>query len=286
MLKAQVVLHGNIKTREIDLQLTYVAMRVFIKSFMPAFIIVFGLIACDDDNNVTTDTDSDDETTLPDVYASFYNVENVYLDGDYVVIETKDLPDHGSPFYPEDDENYEEYDGDNTNFSTEITVGGQTVDPDLEEQDVTFRIPVNPAEASSKQATSGGAIGVAINGVVIYNQYNGANEILDDTEFDNLDHYNGHPSPSNGQYHYHVEPLWLTSTKGDDALIGFLLDGFPIYGPEEDGVRLDNDDLDDYHGHFSATAEYPDGIYHYHVTDDAPLINGDGYFGTPGTVSR
>ena len=69
-------------------------------------------------------------------------------------------------------------------------------------------------------------------------------------------------------------------------MLGFLLDGFPIYGPVENGVQLSSSDLDDYHGHFGVTAEYPDGIYHYHTTDDAPWINGDGYFGTPGTVTK
>ena len=35
-----------------------------------------------------------------------------------------------------------------------------------------------------------------------------------------------------------------------------------------------------------APAEYPDGIYHYHVTDADPYINGAGFYGTPGTLNR
>ena len=118
---------------------------------------------------------------------------------------------------------------------------------------------------------------MALNGVIIYNQYNGANELLDDLEFNNTDEYNGYPTPNTGGYHYHKEPLWLTSSD-KSVLVGYLLDGFPIYGPEdESGNRLATADLDDYHGHTSATAEYPDGIYHYHCTDDAPWINGGEY---------
>jgi antitoxin component YwqK of YwqJK toxin-antitoxin module len=29
---------------------------------------------------------------------SFYNVENIYIEGDEIVIQTYDLPDHGSPY--------------------------------------------------------------------------------------------------------------------------------------------------------------------------------------------
>ena len=80
--------------------------------------------------------------------------------------------------------------------------------------------------------------------------------------------------------------MWLTTKNGSGSLVGYLLDGFPVYGPVEDGKRLTSADLDDYHGHSHATVDYPNGIYHYHCTDDAPWINGDGYYGTPGTVTR
>jgi hypothetical protein len=127
-------------------------------------------------------------------------------------------------------------------------------------------------------------MGVSVNSVVFYNQ-NAApgDDILE--ELNTFDQYEGHPQNS-GQYHYHLEPTWLTETLGDDAFLGLLLDGFPVYGPVENGVRLTNDDLDDYHGHTSATTEFPNGIYHYHITDDLPWINGDGYYGTAGTLTQ
>ncbi len=89
-----------------------------------------------------------------------------------------------------------------------------------------------------------------------------------------------------GEYHYHIEPKGLTAEEGSDALLGFLLDGFPVYGPMEEGKAVSNNDLDEYHGHFHATPEYPDGIYHYHITSQDPYINGNGFYGTPGTVSN
>jgi hypothetical protein len=88
-------------------------------------------------------------------------------------------------------------------------------------------------------------------------------------------------------YHYHVEPYALTTANGKNSLIGYLLDGFPVYGPLENGVTITtlSGMLDTYHGHIHATADYPGGIYHYHITADAPYINGTGFYGTAGTVT-
>jgi len=143
---------------------------------------------------------------------------------------------------------------------------------------------LHPASASSKQATSLGPIGVSLNGVPFYNQYNGQNNPLT-VEINSFDQYNGHPDQSDA-YHYHIEPLYLTEKKGKDAFLGFLLDGFPVYGPMENGVLITDADLDAYHGHTTATADYPNGIYHYHITAADPYINGNGFYGTPGTVSH
>jgi hypothetical protein len=65
-----------------------------------------------------------------------------------------------------------------------------------------------------------------------------------------------------------------------------LLDGYPVYGPVENGRELTSAYLDAAHGHSTATKEFPAGIYHYHTTGDAPYINGSGFTGVPGTVSR
>ena len=83
-----------------------------------------------------------------------------------------------------------------------------------------------------------------------------------------------------------MEPFWITSNQGKEALIGFLLDGFPVYGPEENGQAISSSDLDAFHGHFHSNGDFPDGIYHYHVTADDPYINGSGYYGNPGTVTN
>ncbi len=234
-----------------------------------------------------TATDATAGADLPKPFLAFYNVTSISADATTVTIRTTDVPDHKSPFFGKTSPNYEAYNGTNASFSTAINLMGTISDPTLAAQDVTFRIPRNPKAATTHAPTGLGAIGIAINGVVIFNQYNGVRALLDSLEINNLDQYNGHPTPSPGlQYHYHTEPLHLTKKFGSGALVGYLLDGFPVYGPLENGARLTSAGLDKYHGHEHATAEYPAGIYHYHVTDDAPWINGDGYYGTAGTATR
>ena len=155
----------------------------------------------------------------------------------------------------------------------------------IAEKSYIFKIPVAPKVATNHLPTPLGAIGVSLNGVPFFNQYAGPNQPLTG-EIVSFDRYWGHPAPT-GQYHYHVEPLYLTTVKvTKSSLLGFLLDGFPVYGPEENGALVDNSKLDAYHGHTSVTTDFPSGIYHYHITNTDPYINGSGYYGTPGTVSQ
>ncbi len=230
-----------------------------------------------DNNDSTTDTgNQNNETGLPPGYEQFIDDVEVYLDGNFIVVKANGVPDHGSPYFDQSDERYEEYNGDNSRFH---------LNPNrIREQNLTFRIPRNPVEDPNHSATPMGPIGISVNGVPFYNQYAAGNSPLTN-EINSFDHYNGHPQMSGG-YHYHIEPLYLTATRGQDALLGFLLDGFPVYGPEENGNVVTNDDLDDYHGHFGPTAEYPDGIYHYHITSADPYLNGAGFYGAKGTVTQ
>ena len=128
-----------------------------------------------------------------------------------------------------------------------------------------------------------GPIGISRNGVVFFNQYAAGGSPLAG-EINSFDQWLGHPAMTT--YHYHVEPSYLTQEFGDDAFLGLLSDGFPVYGPVENGETITNDDLDAYHGHTSVTPDFPDGIYHYHITSQDPYLNGNGYYGTPGNITR
>lgn len=231
----------------------------------------------DSSNTEPENTDYDITNVLSffdDVEAVNYSVSN-----GKVTISTTNLPNHSSPYYIDtqwESEKYAAYSGTNSSFR---------LNPNrIDQQSITFSITLNPESATNKEATPMGPIGISRNGVVFFNQYAAGFSTLDN-EINSFDQYLGHPAGT-GMYHYHIEPVYLTEVYGNDAFLGLLADGFPVYGPEEDGVTLSSSDLDDYHGHFSKTKEFPNGIYHYHISADAPYLNGDGFYGTAGTISR
>ncbi|MEM7719065.1 MAG: YHYH protein [Pseudomonadota bacterium] len=128
--------------------------------------------------------------------------------------------------------------------------------------------------------TRDAALGVAVNGVPIYD-YTGGGEM---TEAD-LDHHQAqHDTLQTGQldvcgghagrgddYHYHATPTCMIAqmdNAGPDAIIGWAFDGFPIYGDANpDGSAIVEGVLDVCNGQ-------PDDTfgYRYHTSEDAPYI--------------
>lgn len=250
--------------------------KILLSAVVATSILTINL-SCKKTSNSTTDSGS---AEVPAIYKRIYGASSVTTDGTYVTIKTTGLPDHKSAYYNTNNSLYEAYNG--------VTFTGATFKKNpnsISAQNYTFKIPLNPKVASNHASSPLGPIGVALNGVPFFNQYAGPNQPLTN-EVVSFDQYYGHPQQT-GQYHYHVEPIYLTKVKFTKAaLLGFLLDGFPVYGPEENGKTVVNADLDAYHGHTLATADYPNGIYHYHITDADPYLNGSGFYGTAGTVSQ
>jgi len=241
--------------------------------------IFFLSCSSDENNGNQSDTPTPTNVDITTILSKFDNVEGLSysINGDMVEITTDGLPDHNSPYWGQGHPMYEAYNGSNTNFNLNPNTIGS--------QNIVFTIPINPEEAEIKEATRLGPMGVAVNGVVFFNQYAGPDNQPLTSEINSFDQYLGHPT-GGSVYHYHIEPLYLTETLGNDAFLGLLADGFPVYGPEENNTVVTSADLDDYHGHAHATEDFPNGIYHYHVTADDPYINGNGYFGTPGNISQ
>lgn len=245
------------------------------------FITMSIISSCNKSSSSASSSNNSFEVTDEESYAAWsqvFGVTSLKRDGDYWVVTSNNLPNHKSVYYQNtqwEDSMYEPYNS-SAFHSNNISIQAQSL---------TFRIPAKPKAAAVHQATPGGPIGIALNGVSFFNQYNGMGQKLG-PEIQSFDQYNGHCAPVAHDYHYHVEPAYLTQTKGSDALLGFLLDGFPVYGPVEDGKTITNSDLDAYHGHVGKTKEYPKGVYHYHITSADPYINGNGFYGTPGTVSH
>jgi hypothetical protein len=157
------------------------------------------------------------------------------------------------------------------------------------EQDDTYYIPLDPKVSvshivttrnNSNHALPMGPIGIALNGVVFFNPFDMGNQDATDL----MDRCCGHPNQDN-QYHYHKYPICLNSPWADDGtahspLIGFMFDGFPIYGPYEAANVMAKDEhgeraLNDFNIHFD-----PQRGWHYHVTPGMfPYLIG-GYWGT------
>jgi hypothetical protein len=140
---------------------------------------------------------------------------------------------------------------------------------------LALSIPRQPALAAVPACVGMGTIGVTLNGVVLYSAVDArgddavANEIVDV--------YGGHPAMS--EYHYHNVPERLDaapSADGHSGIIGYIRDGFPLYGYRGvGGVELTNADLDACHGHVHGSLGY-----HYHATMEYPYTIGC-YRGTP-----
>ena len=250
------------------------------KKSISVVVLAMLFFACSTDDSTVTPAASSVE--VPAVFKKIYGASSVTSDGTTISIKVNGLPDHKSPYYATTNSLYQSYSG--------VTFGGLVFvkNPNsIIEQSGIFKIPINPKMATNHAATPLGPIGIALNGVPFFNQYAGPNNQELKGEMAGFDQFYGHPQNS-GVYHYHVEPLHLTTVKSTKSgLMGFLLDGFPVYGPQEEtGSAVTNANLDVYHGHSHATVDYPNGIYHYHFTSDAPYLNGNGFYGTPGTVTQ
>jgi len=186
----------------------------------------------------------------------------------------------------------------------EVSAAGATVittSQVLRDQNYSFTLPTTP-KYSSTTTTNLGAIGVLLDGAVLYNPYEANKETVatqnnfsatsNGTTASFLDSCDGHPGPG-GQYHYHGLPDCLvqyattgkntqttsvTSFSGSTtvpatetntaarqpALLGFAFDGYGIYdNVAMNGKTIGVSSLDSCNGIFSAVPGYPDGIYHY-----------------------
>ena len=229
--------------------------------------------------------DPPDMTILFDYFDS---TVTIYVDGDEIVIEGDGVPSHLSPYFVQtygQTQNGFYYwldsDGDGINDLWMQTQANMNLNPNrIAQQGYEFRIPLYPAINPNGPAdTFLGPIGVSINGVPFFNEYESPTETLTNQVIQSFDPGNGHPAPQ-GRYHYHFPPESLI-TVTEDNFLGFAGDGFPVYGPKNpDGNNAQN--LDDYHGEFGPTPDFPDSIYHYHTNFTSPYIIG-AFAGTLGT---
>jgi hypothetical protein len=238
-------------------------------------------------------------TELPAAFTAFNKDMTILIDGNEIVITTKGLPNHTSPYWS--NTTARTITGPNgggittaaaaTNHplfvAPTVTTFSQMAPGNIDDfkGSYTLRIPAFPKKSSKSSATGLGSIGLAVSGATIYNDEEGPNVPLAGA-IGSLDYVGAHTGPQS--YHYHLEPVaW---SKDDDNLIGIIADGFFLYGRKCTSSGTYPVDLDASGGHTSktkyntATAEY-----HYHIQNEMYLSKyyilfpGD-YQGTPNAI--
>ena len=268
-------------------------------------------------------------TTVNSTYTINVCTEDSNGDGsaDYMVVESSNRPEHKSYYWQATNSFYEAFDFATNIYKYAATVltTGYTDSPHpagtnmIIEQCITMKLPISPAEASAKSNTDYSTIGLALNGVSFFNENAAPGDEITNELF-TFDQCSGHPQRS-GVYHYHVDPVCLIKDLGGSVtdnsttdggttyswiedsgtngglLLGFLLDGFPVYGPVGDNhtdyLGSSTPNIDSYNGHSHSTTEFQSGIYHYHVktaniggTNSTVFwVTNAKYYGSPGSIT-
>lgn len=242
-------------------------------------ILLLAILSCGPNKpELIENTDNVDITSI--VQAHFKNDHtdgvSVQVIEDKIMISSTGLPDHKTPYWGEGHEMYEEFPGTNhANMNTSMTTFNYVM-----------TIPTKPGEASYKEQTDLGPIGMALNGAPLYNDYEGGG-VLQENAWSTFDASGAHPGPRE-DYHYHCEGAYISID--DSNLVGFLRDGFPIYGRKDmDGSYPSN--LDENGGHIGTTEHFSDSIYHYHISNEVYstsglyVIKSGAYHGIKGTFA-
>ncbi len=245
------------------------------------FFLVFFACSSDNESETTTIIDESSVDITSVVQANFTNSYtndvSVAVSGDYITISSTGLPDHKTPYWGSGHEMYEDFPGTNhANANTSMVA-----------HNYAMTIPIYPQEAINKEETELGAVGMALNGAPIYNDYEGSG-VLTEIAWSTFDSTGAHPGPGE-DYHYHCEGTYLSVDENN--LIGFLRDGFPVYGRKDADGSYPND-LDENGGHTGTTNDFSDEIYHYHISSEEYstsglfVIKSGAYHGTKGTFTQ
>jgi uncharacterized protein (TIGR03437 family) len=149
-----------------------------------------------------------------------------------------------------------------------------------------WKIPLNPAIAPAPTPVVDGPIGVAINGIPIFNPctQGGTNCSTggDTKSLGQLDTCNGHSGRAD-DYHYHAAPNCLMAEQPasywNTHPLGWALDGFAIFGYNDaNGATAQRDNICG--GNTNPVQNAPAG-YSYHVTDAYPYVVNNCLTGVP-----
>ncbi|MCA9309109.1 YHYH protein [Candidatus Saccharibacteria bacterium] len=148
---------------------------------------------------------------------------------------------------------------------------------EIAEQSLSLSFPATPSNADSPSCVDMGAVGVLMDGVVLFNGLDAGGR--DAAAYETLDSCDGHPEMTD-EYHHHGVPSCILSKYNEPStstLVGYAYDGYGIYVErDKNGDLLTNENLDECHGHTSIVDW--DGekvkLYHYVATMEYPYVVG------------
>lgn len=228
----------------------------------------------------------------PAFYRTYFACSTITVSGGNVVIATNGLPPHKSYYWGSGSPNFAPFD----------TSRGSMYHPNpntLAESDRSFRIPLTPVMKNNLTITNAtvdgvvntssdeyplGPVGVALDGVLLYNPLAAPGDKIDSERF-TFDDYNAHPD-MNRSYHYHTDskgPLEVLAKRGlvtttipgsaELELYGIMCDGTVVLGCTElDGSAPATASLDAQNGHVADLKDKSNTVllanrYHTHVCE-------------------
>jgi len=192
-----------------------------------------------------------DPNTIRNAFLPFAPNVNTFWDNNYLYVESKGIPATHNMMVGISNHGWQQ----------------QVPIPQCYIGNNAWSIPLNPVMSTNpipvnQSHFTRGAIGIAINGVPIFNPFTntGVDAFLDGQ----LDDFGGHCGRGD-DYHYHTAPLHLHNQTSSTMPIAYAFDGFAVFGNvEPDGTPMNT--LDANHGHNF------NGVYHYHGTTNAPYM--------------
>ncbi len=148
-------------------------------------------------------------------------------------------------------------------------------------QTIDWSLPEQPEAATTPTCTSGGAVGILDDGVLLFNALDG--EGRDAGAHEVLDACDEHPMSAGELHHHSVPSCILDKATGRSTLVGYAIDGYGIYVERTAaGALLTNTDLDACHGRTSPVMWNGtiQNVYHYDATLEYPYTVGC-FHGTP-----
>jgi hypothetical protein len=223
-------------------------------------------------------------------YSTYFSCVDVVASGNNTAITSDNFPPYESWYYSTTDENYIDFVSQGTGYYLNPnTISSQDLTISIVDNPITKGLTINDALVDGIVGTSSdeygmGAVGVALNGVAIYNPLAAPGDDIEDEKF-SFDFFSGHPT-NTGYYHYHsstkgpLEVLYHkgliqtpTVGSGEIELYGMMCDGTLILGCTElDGSVPSNSDFDAQNGHVhnitDGTSVFFSNRYHTHICTD------------------